>query len=157
MSNHVKRSGITEANDSQQGKKKKKLADPVRLHARTIGFSLENGDVRVGACDFQVRELSSDAKTNGDDGPWIKFNSATPKQVMIDHLCTIIAKIKAMELPDPDIILERRTAALIMRAQNEAARISWHMNKLPPAARAHVLRMIETLNDERTQIGATVN
>ena len=156
MSKRVIRSGITEANGNQQRKKKKKLADPVRLHARAIGFGLENGNVRVGTCDFQVEELSSDAKTNGDDGPWVKFNSATPKQVMIDHLCTIIAKIKAMEPPDPDIILERRTAALIMRAQKEAARISWHMNKLPPAARAHVLRMIESLNDE-WQIGATVN
>jgi hypothetical protein len=157
MSNLVKRSGITEANGNQQRTKKKKLADPVRLHARTIGFSIENGNVCVGTCDFQVQELSSDAKTNGDDRPWIKFGSATPKQVMIDHLCTIIAKIKAMELPDPDSILERRTAALVLRAQKEAARISWHMNKLPPAVRAHVLRMIETLNDERTQIGATVN
>jgi hypothetical protein len=159
MSNLLKRSGITEANGNQQRKKKRKLADPVRLHAQTIAFGLENGDVRVVARDFQVQELSqrSDAETTNDNGLLVEFNTATPKQMVIAHLCSIIAKIKAMELPDPDSILERRTAALVMRVQKKVERLSRHVEKLPPALRARVLRMVKTPNDERTQDGTTVN
>jgi hypothetical protein len=125
----------------------KGTADLVDLVARTVLYDLQGDRLYALALDFEVCELGQKRQTATPDATRIsvEFDAEVSKDVVIRALQYIVDEIKRTGLPKVRKKMERRGAALVMKVQDEAAKLSEELKKLPVGLRAEAQRMVKSL------------